>query len=393
MSKIILSIFVLSALLLPALEAQAQSWKDKLRIDLYGNWHYSETDEGNTFNGATADGAYENTELALSLTGELSSSVTVYAQVFWGHEENVGDERESQVELEVAALQWNVADQFGLRFGRSRVPFGVYTELWHAGTARPFNDLPQSLYGEANFVAPFYDGVGITGGVKVGGGWGLTYDAYVGEMSFSFLEPSEAFAAVDGADDGEEEEGERVLGPREVELTDVVGGRFFLETPIPGFRFGASAYRGDVEAGFERGAEDQTVFGLQAEYLSDRWTVRAEYAEAEVDETREGSYLELGYKLTDHWQLAAKYEQLETRAEADEIEELGTFATTLKHEEIALGLNYWVHDNFLLKLSYHRIDGNHLALPVDFFALAEEGTLEALDDRTNLLLFGVSFAF
>jgi hypothetical protein len=362
----------------------------------FGNWHYGATDENNAFEGATPDGAYDNVNLSLVLSAELSPTVIAYTQVFWGQHETLEDDRESEAELEVAAVQWNIQDNLGLRFGRSRLPFGIYTELWDAGIARPFVDLPQSLYGPSNILGEFYDGLGVTGSVSLGGSnWSLAYDAYVGAMALEFLEPAELL--FDEEDEEEErEEGEEEVEPglREVELSDMIGGRLILETPVVGLSFGISAYRADIEEGFERGAEEQTVFGVHGEYLSDRWSVRAEMAEAEVDERRHASYLEVAYQPSARWQFAAKYEHLETEEQEEEDEEgLGDFDSLLEHDEVAFGVNYWVNPKLVLKLSYHLIEGNHLALPTDFFEQIEEGAVEALDDSTRMILFGVSFAF
>ena len=64
----------------------------------------------------------------------------------------------------------------------------------------------------------------------------------------------------------------------------------------------------------------------------------------------------------------------------------------LGHSETVFGLNYWFDHNFVLKGSFHLVDGNLFAGPDDeeFGQVLLAGTL---DDRTNLFLIGAQFSF
>lgn len=65
------------------------------------------------------------------------------------------------------------------------------------------------------------------------------------------------------------------------------------------------------------------------------------------------------------------------------------FASTLEHDELSLGLNYWWTANFVLKASFHRVDGNLFA-----HAHGEIAGIEGpLDARTDLVVFGAQFSF
>jgi len=373
----------------------ADEWQDRITLNGFGNWFYSETDATNTYAGATPGGAYENTEFALVFTGTLSPSITAYAQVFWGHGESFSDEQKSEVELDVAAVEWAFHDHANLRFGRSRVPFGIYTEIWDAGIVRPFNQLPQSLYGSSKFIAEFYDGLSVGGDFEGPTGWGFSYDVYGGEMHFEFLEPDETLLEAEGRalrqGQGEGEGG----AVAELELTDVLGARIRVGTPVPGLGFGLSYYRGDVEDGSFRKGLTQEVAGVHVEYLGDHWQVRGEHAEAQLEEDAHASYLEVAYHFNDHWQLAARWENLEDDSKAEEVADLGALASTLEHEEWAVGIAYAVNARLVLKASYHLIEGNHLALPADFFTSLRAGNLAdlRLDDETRMVQLGVSFTF
>ena len=61
----------------------------------------------------------------------------------------------------------------------------------------------------------------------------------------------------------------------------------------------------------------------------------------------------------------------------------------LKHEEWAVGVNYWFNANFVIKASYHNIKGNRFALPDTIGDVLAEG----LDDTTHLYVVGTQFSF
>ncbi len=390
MTKVFLA---LCAAFLITVPVGADGWQDQLTLSGYGNWHYGESDGTAAFAGATPDGAYDNIELILSLSAQISPTVSAYAQVSWGQEESFGDELEEEVDFEIAAVRWEIHEYAKLHFGRSRIPFGLYTELWDAGIARPFVDLPQSVYGPSSILGESYDGIGVSGTVGLGDrGWGLSYDAYLGEMSFDLLEPGESVLELLEGNQAPKDQ-EEVIGLREIEVTDLLGVKLLFETPVSGLHFGFSAYRGDIENGTDRDARQQNAYGFQVEYLAARWTIRAEAALSEADETRRGEYLEVAYQLDDHWSVAGRYVHLKTEEEREDIDRLGNLVSLLEHDEISIGINYLVNEQFLLKASYHFIDGNHLAIPVDFFDQLEAGTLEELDASTGLLRIGVSFSF
>ncbi len=60
---------------------------------------------------------------------------------------------------------------------------------------------------------------------------------------------------------------------------------------------------------------------------------------------------------------------------------------------LALGLNYWMNPNLVFKLSYHIVEGNRFALPMDvadYLAAYQKGSF---DETTHLIVFGTQFSF
>ncbi len=374
---------------------QAADWTDRLTINGFGDWSYGQMSGENSFVSATPEGAWDFVDFSLSLRASLSETVSAAVQLNWNTSEQLlgEEEEEDTVGLELAFVAWDVTPNTTLRFGRARMPFGNYSEYLHAGVVRPFVYLPQSIYGASQLVSQSFDGLGLTGGVEFESGWSLGYDAFAGEIDFPRLEPHECLE--------EAEEGEIIDGcGEEAELGDTVGGRLLLSTP-GGLRFGGSFYTGDQASLDADDDESQRldVFGVQADYESNHFQVRAEWARTENDGENEvvnAGYLEVVYRLTEQWQLAVRYDMLEQTLDDEEEDELAEvfedYQTLLEHDELAFGINYWVNPNFVLKASFHRIEGNHLSLPEDFLEDATEGELE-LETESDMFLLGASFTF
>ena len=284
--------------------------------------------------------------------------------------------------FEYAFAEWKFSNLASLRIGRVKQPFGLYTEVFDVGTIRPFFMLPQGIYSPQGMVAESYNGVGISGSRYADSGWGVQYDVYGGKLDLEVVHPWEAL-----------ESGQTTEADGELDsVNDVLGGRLILATPVLGLSVGSSAYFGtpptsDHAAGVAR--PKHVAYGFQAEYLTDVWSVRSEFARhAEGDElTIDGAYLEAAYYLTEQWQLATRYDWSDvTLGELD----VSAASTLLEHKEMAFGLNYWVNTNFVIKLAYHLVDGNRFALPADLLEAIAEGSLNT---KTNLIQVGTNFSF
>jgi hypothetical protein len=252
-------------------------------------------------------------------------------------------------------------------------PFGNYAELKFVGTTRPFFELPTSGYGPADLAATSYFGAGVTGDVPLGS-WGLHYDAYAGAIELDVFEPFEVL-----------ESGEAPLDPyarEDVLIENVVGGRLAVTTP-PGIVLRASGYYGSAQSEGDDEEESRLVGALSAFWRGERlWASVEGFSLLEPgSEVQLSGYAELAWFLTEKLQLAARYEL--TRTELDEFD--GT-SPLLRHDEGALGLNRWFSPEFVVKASFHVIDGQRFVGPADD-AIAPEG------GRTNLVFAGAQFTF
>jgi hypothetical protein len=233
-----------------------------------------------------------------------------------------------------------------------------------------------------------YKGLGLTGSLYTSHNWEILYDAYGGQIN---LQPTYVPNIQDG---------QLSVHSLDSPAREMFGGRLLVHTPIEGFSFGTSSYVGDFDFFVDGYLVDdypvagRTVFlGAFAEYLSDRWWVRSEAVTTRENPTvsEDIVYGEAAYKLTAHWQLAARYEYMQMDVTAPELEYIPE--SGYRHKEAALGLNYWFNPNFVAKLSYHFINGNRFAAPNQLADLLNVLMQQKYAETTQCILLGVQFSF
>jgi hypothetical protein len=344
----------------------------------FGGWAYGRTDNENRYLAGTEDGAYDSLNFSLNLTAKPYDRLSLHVQTAY-NESPSGNE----VGLDYAFADWSFSDAFSLRVGKVKAPFMLSTEVYDVGTIRPFFFLPQAVYQE--FAAEAYKGVGITGSFILKRGWEVIYDLYGGKLSLQsnliMNRETRQFATIEPL------------------INDMVGGRLTLRTPLDGLALSLSSYSGTAEFKLNGQVvegypfEDHyTLVGASAEYLSDRWSLRSEYlTQHESPKSKiDAVYGEAAYNITDHWQVAARYGFIELDLNTPLTEQ--TPDALLKHEEIVLGVNYWINPSLVLKTSYHIVQGNRFAIPNTEQAYFTN-ILSGFDQTTNLVAFGVQFSF
>jgi hypothetical protein len=352
--------------------ARAQS--PSVELHGFGGWAYANTDGNNLLIG-TDEGSYDNVAMALNVTGKVSDRLTVVSQ--FEFQQRPGYEEMDQT-LDFAFAEWKVNDSFKLRAGRVKHPFGIYGEIFNVGTLRPFYTLPLSIYGPQRYTARSVDGLGITGTKNWDGGWGLNYDVYAGRIAGElrirgFGTPGE----------------ELHLGSQSLAFSfdEVLGGRLVVTTPVDGLSLGASAYHGKATVAVLSGIEaKETALDLQAEYQAEPVLLRAEYGTVFDDPTisYDTFYVEGAVKVYKGLQLAARFDRWQGDLQEAFIPP-GYDSSSMKHRDIAFGLNYWLSPSFVMKASYHIVQGNLFALPDDPTAL--------LAHDTNMFVVGTQFSF
>jgi hypothetical protein len=367
---------ILAVALFSTASAFAQDSGPRVLIHGFGDWAYGRTSgETNFYLSGLPGGNYRDVNLGLNVVAIVTDRLTIVGQTEWNDTEAQG----SRAVLDYAFAEWKVSDRLSFRAGQVKQPFGISNEVSTVGTLRPFQRLPQAVYGPVGFVGLAYRGIGLTGSRELGRGWSASFDAYVGGTEIEEYNAPEAVLRGEPVGRGSSEIATE-------STKDLYGGRLRFDTPLSGLRIGFSGYQGRT-----LGESRRWVVGVDAEYLSDAWSVRCEYVhESEIEDRKaDGFYLEVAYRFDRHWQAAAQVGDLSTKL-------LGVDATRapslLYHRELAAGLNYWFSRELVLKLSYHHVDGNRLAgpEPEDLSRVVASGQLQT---QTHLGLLGVQFSF
>lgn len=374
-------LFFVTLFALAGLPAVAQ---DSSTIDIhgFGGWAYGKTD-GHKYSLGREDGEYDNAEFALNISAKPVDRLSLVAQI---RMDSGGDEKEA--DLDYAFAEWKFTDAARVRAGRVKHPFGIYGEVFDVGTVRPFYTLPQSLYGANGFTARAYNGAGITGNFAAGR-WGLQYDVYGGQIEGDFETPGllstvkELFA-----------EPAITFGYR---VEDSYGGRLNIAAPIDGLTFGVSGYTGQAHTDLSEVDTDQRdVYAAHAEYTRSGFAIRAEAGHLKngSDFEIDSGYLETSYRIGDHWQIAARWDQLDVGLPTTNISKLPKiFPQLLEHREASLGLSYWFTESFVVRGSFHRTDGNRFAFPETGDQVKAALATDTLERETNMVLVGAQFSF
>lgn len=358
--------------LLPALAPAYELDDGRLELRLTGQAGYGRTDH-NTFLLGHREGNYDNSVLAMSVAGQLSEQLRVVGRF---------DIEREGAEIDWAFAEWKVNDALRFRAGMGKHAFGNYGEILEEGTLRPFFDAPHSIYGRANIAGEGYTGLGITGFHRLGH-WGLQYDVYGGELD---VETSNAVVRVV----------EPLLDPTEelvIETRDMIGARLTLETPLDGLAFRVSGYTGlEEEYGLLKDEARHTAAAGSLEYLGEKLSLRAEYAYLIEKSllTAQAMYAEIAWKFAMGLQLAARVEGNWTK-----LDEFTGTSRNLRHEEAAVGLNYWFSPDFVIKAAYHLVDGNRFAFqPFDeeFDPVAADAVPPVPRRTTQLMFIGAQFS-
>ncbi len=369
------------AALLPAAAAAAQdSGAKAVEIHFSGGWAMGDTD-GNDYLGGSEGREYDLRDLAVTFVASPHERLRLNAQVALRSNPIAAEEIETDINF--AFAEWAFSDLARLRAGISRQPFGLYSETLEVGTLRPFFSLPQGVYAPASFQSPGYQGLGLSG-FRALGSWEWSYDLYAGELMLDAPQRVNPLFAV--------------LVPAAEErqnLSDLVGLRVSLGTPVEGLRLAAGAYEGRPEELPALAAfgvpSDHKAWVASLEWLRGPFELRAETAHRKggaFDATVDAWYVEAAYRLTPHWQLAGRLDTIDISTPILPLPP--PLASLFEHEDWAVGLNWWPSPNLVFKLSYHRVDGNVLAVPD---ALPDLARGEALERRTDLVQLGVQFSY
>jgi len=269
----------------------------------------------------------------------------------------VGDDGETETNLEYLTIDWFLNDYMTLVAGKFLSPIGQFRQNLHPSW---INKLPSAPPGFGHDgAAPVSDvGFQLRGGFPVGNvRTNFAIFASNGPELKTELEGGEyELDGVEAEGFGTDSDGEKTYGAR----LGII--------PVAGFELGLSAATGkatvtSVEDGDSsllsgEGARDYDVIGADFNWQIDAFNLRGEYVETEVGADNgsgtaasEGAiwetwYTQGTYRLSQSkWELVARYTDFDSPHDSKD------------QKQWALGVNYLVTNNFIAKLGHEFNDG------------------------------------
>ena len=348
---------LLAATCLLAGNAFAQAvpgWLSKVSIHGYISQAYAVSDDREIL-GIPTDGTTEYRDLALQFRYDPSRRHAVVLQF---RHERLGDSprRRDDVELDWAFYQYNLSDRLALKAGRIPLPLGIFNEAGGPAGGSPFFRPPAEFY-ERRYSSKTLDGV--LGSVSIGdaAGWSFDLDGYAGWWTVEY--------------------GERQWA----DARDAWGAQVWANTPWTGVRFGAGAYRCEVEPA--AGARsDYLMLHASAEADVGRWMLATEYLRGNLDNRRRyrAVYAQAGSQCTRRLSVHARGALAQIHVPVN-----GHAIDADLSEDLGLAVNYALHPNVLFKLEGHTNDG--------LLAADRPYDIHASPSRTRYLIASVVASF
>jgi hypothetical protein len=328
-------------------------WTEKTTMGGYGELHYNSLE--NQLDGGKSDkDEIDLHRFVLYFGHQFTDELRFYSEFEVEHAIS-GDGKVGEVEIEQAFIEWDYADNHRAKGGVFLVPVGLINETHEPNT---FYGVERNLV-EKNIIPTTWweGGVALTGEIAPG----LSYDTAA--TSGLFL------------DDGEYKirDGRQKTGKAKADDFAYTGRIKY--TAIPGLDLAATLqYQSDLlqsEMHSSGAADvDALLFEAHAAYQAGPFALRALYANWDIDEALDltkagaseqtGWFVEPSYKLTDNLGVFVRYSQWDNQA-AD--------SGDTEYAQTDIGLNYWLHENVVLKFDYQIQDAPAGKDEVDGFNL------------------------
>lgn len=280
---------------------------------------------------------------------------------------DAGSVNESGLLLDYALVDYtiytNEATQLGVRLGRVKNPFGLYTPTRDVAFTRPSIILPQSIYfDKARSIALSSDGAGVYFNRESGLG-AINVDMVVGKANVD--RGSEAtFIRKDEPGEMKSDKPSRLM-------------RIMYTTPNDRLRLAFTAANIDLNYKEASHEVDPNLFVhldpkiISAQYSHEKWELTAEYTQMKSSITRnfapnfsnviEGYYVQGSYQLTPSLQAVVRYDASFNNKSDRDGKKLSATTGLPSHMFFAkdwmLGLRYDVTPTFMVRGEWHRIDG------------------------------------
>jgi hypothetical protein len=359
---------------LPSAATQALEWADgRLQLHGYLSQGAVYTTDNNFYGHTDDDISLEFREVGLNISARPFSNLRLSAQ---GTSRWAGEMDNGEPWLDFALADFTfLSDEnmrAGIRLGRIKNPYGLYTETRDVAFTRPGIILPQPIYFDrTRKFALAGDGFHLYGEFEVPGG---TLDARFFLVDLPINDPSSKAALFGPTATGDLEQDRMTPG-----------FRLLYETANRRWR-GAFTYA-STSQDYEPSAGELIpnshiliepwIASLQ--YSNEQWTLTAEYSQrSDVIEmtgsptsksTAENWYVQAQYRFLPQWELLLRYDRSTANMDDPDGKEFaaqtGRPAFSRFARDIVAGMRYDVTPSFMLRAEYHHVDGTSWLSPLE----------------------------
>jgi hypothetical protein len=321
-----------------ALDNNAQQSSSKTTIGGYGEVHYNNISNDKT---GTTNKEIDFHRFVLFFGHEFSSKTRFFSELELEHS-IAGDGQNGEVELEQAYIEHDINQALTGKAGLFLMPVGIINETHE----------PPTFYGvernpvEKDILPATWWEAGAALNIKLAPG--LVLDTAITSGLSTPTDGSNAFKPRSGR--------QKVS---EANANDLAYTARVKYTAVPGLELAATLqYQSDLTQGAaDMDEASAQLFTAHVIYSIERFSVRALFAQWDIDgqqaqalgrDKQRGYYIEPAYRINDQFGLFARYNQWDNNA-GDQLDS--------KKTQTNVGVNYWLHENAVLKFDYEQRGG------------------------------------
>lgn len=340
---------------------------DTVQIHGFLSQGYLDTND-NHFLGDTKDGLTDFREIGVNINAQLTEQFRVGGQALYCH---FGEGSNGNLRTDWLVAEYHLADPFGVRLGKIKMPMGLYNMERDSDFLRPLIFLPQSIYDETRRDSwQAHWGGEIYGNLRLGTWGDVDYQLFAGRMNYD--DDSLATMAT----------GEIVnryntmyglgLSPDDLSRDNnyVYGAALFFNPDVEGLRGGLTFLSLHDESRIHATqVESLRLKGkvvASLEYTWQQFSVAAEYCETDrkqeqfcettLDGRSRAWYLLLSYSPVEEVTLSLFYDEY-YRLIKNRHEPVGARNLYPWRKDLAAILRYDISDNWTAKAEWHTLDG------------------------------------
>lgn len=371
----------------PGLVSTAMQWlrstdrPGDLQFHGFVSQAYITTSDNDVFGNSDKGGSFGLTEAGLNASVRPFPKLQLSAQVL---SRRAGEGNSGMPRLDYAVFDYQLysdeANQFGIRVGRLKNPFGFYNETRDVAFTRPSILLPQSIYFDrTRNLGLSSDSVQLYGDAAIFN-WG-TFSTQFG-VTLPIVDNKDTESSLLGA-----------VRPGELNREVSYIGRGIFETNDKRLRLGISgiwlntSYDPRTEVALNPrlelgpGGLQFTPVIFSAQYNAERWTLTSEYAIRpfqydnnfkspildNIHIVGESYYFQGEYRFTPKWEGILRYDALYTNRSDRDGSDFAKFINGIRPgagvahsrfaKDITVGLRWNVTPAFMLRAEYHYVNG------------------------------------